>query len=311
MVEDTTARGRPAAAEAADADMRAFVVLNPNSGRADTDKLRELLAARLAEHGWAYDIHEITGDEDVAAIVRAECERGADLVIAAGGDGTVASVVNGVWQTSASIGIIPAGTGNLLARAMNIPNAVEPALDLIVADHALQALDLMQIDEQVFVLDVSVGISARAMRDTPSTQKQRFGMLAYVWPMVRDLVRIRRRSFALKIDGQRTQVRASEILIANGAFPQAAPEDFNDQSFNVYVLSARGLPDFLHMIWAFVRRAWHEQTALRTITVRQSITIEALRQPQPTQADGEPLGSTPITVRLVPSAVHLIVPARA
>lgn len=291
--------------------MRAFVVLNPNSGRADADQLRQLVAARLDKHGWAYEIYEIRGDEDVAAIVRAECARGADLVIAAGGDGTVASVVNGVWQTSASVGIVPAGTGNLLARAMGIPNAVEPALDLIVADHTLQALDLMQIGDQVFVLDVSVGISARAMRDTPTTQKQRFGMLAYVWPMVRDLIRIRRRSFILTIDGRRTQVRASEILIANGAFPQAAPDDFNDQAFNVYILAARSLPDFLRAIWAFVRGSWREQAALRTITVRQSVAIEALRQPQPAQADGEPIGSTPITVQLIPSAIQVIVPSRA
>src|SRR5215213_2575445 len=166
MGEDSTTHGRPAAAQALETNKRGFVVLNPSSGRADVDQLRQLLAARLEEHGWVYDIYEITGDEDVAAIVRAACRRGANLVIAAGGDGTVASVVNGVWQSRARIGIVPAGTGNLLARAMSIPNAVEPALDLIVGDHALQALDLMQIGEQVFVLDVSAGLSARAMRDT-------------------------------------------------------------------------------------------------------------------------------------------------
>jgi YegS/Rv2252/BmrU family lipid kinase len=308
MIEDTTTHHRPAAAEASATSKRAFVVLNPNSGRADVDRLRQLLADRLGEHNWAYDFHEMTGDEDVAAIVRAACGRGTDLVIAAGGDGTVASVVNGVWQSSANIGILPAGTGNLLARAMGIPNAVEPALDLIAGDHVLQALDLMQIDDQVFVLDVSAGLSARAMRDTPPEQKKRFGVLAYVWPMVRDLIRLRRRDFNLTIDGRRMPIRASEILVANGAFPQGSPEDFNDQQFNVYILTARSLPDYLRVIWGLVRGLGHEKTALRTLIVRKSITIEAIRQPQPTQADGEPLGSTPITVQLIPSAVRIIVP---
>ena len=301
---------RPAAAEALATSKRAFVVLNPNSGRADVDRLRQLLMGRLDEHGWVYDFYEITGDEDVAAIVRAACARGADLVIAAGGDGTVASVVNGVWQSSANIGILPAGTGNLLARAMGIPNAVEPALDLIVGDHALQALDLMQVGDQVFVLDVSAGLSARAMRDTPPEQKKRFGVLAYVWPMVRDLIRLRRRDFNLTIDGRRMPIRASEILVANGTFPQGSPEDFNDQQFNVYILAARSLPDYLRLIWGFVRRSWQGETALRTLTVHKSIIIEAVRQPQPVQADGEPIGSTPITVQLIPSAIRVIVPPR-
>lgn len=310
MVEDSTTDNRPAAAKALGTRKQAFVVLNPKSGSADVDRLRQLLAGRLDEHGWVYDVYEMTGDEDVAAIVRARCTDGADLVIAAGGDGTVASVVNGVWQSSARVGILPAGTGNLLARAMGIPNAVEPALDLIVGDHALQALDLMQIGDHVFVLDVSAGLSARAMRDTPPEQKKRFGVFAYVWPMVRDLIRLRRRDFNLTIDGRRMSIRASEILVANGAFPQDSPEDFNDQQFNVYILAARSLPDYLRLFWEFVRGSWQGTTALRTLTVRKSIIIEAVRQPQPVQADGEPLGSTPITVQLIPSAIRVIVPPR-
>jgi len=222
----------------------------------------------------------------------------------------VASVVNGVWQSSASIGILPAGTGNLLARAMSIPTAVESALDLIVGDHALQALDLMRIGDQVFVLDISAGLSARAMRDTPPEQKQRFGVLAYVWPMVRDLIRLRRRDFIVTIDEQRMPIRASEILVANGAFPQGPREDFNDQQFNVYILAARTVPDYLRVIWGFVRGSWTGQTALRTVIARERITIEAVRQPQPVQADGEALGTTPVTLQLVPSAVRVIVPSR-
>jgi YegS/Rv2252/BmrU family lipid kinase len=318
MVDDMTTQHRPQAAEAVGTSKQVFVVLNPSAGRADVARLRELLAGQLDEHGWMYDTHEMTGDEDVAAIVRDACTRGADLVIAAGGDGTVASVVNGVWQSNASIGILPAGTGNLLARAMSIPTAIEAALDLIVGDHALQALDLMQIGEQVFVLDVSAGLSARAMRDTPPEQKKRFGVLAYLWPMVRDLIRLRRRDFNLTVDGRPFQVRASEILVTNGAFldqppfPYGPPEGFNDQQFTVNILAARNLPDYARLLWGLARGSWKGQTALHTLTMREHITIEAVRQQQPVQADGESIGSTPVTVQLVPSGVRVLVsPARS
>jgi diacylglycerol kinase family enzyme len=223
VVEKITTQHRPGTADVLGTNKRAFVVLNPSSSRADVDRLRQLLATQLGDHGWAYDVYEMTGDEDVSQIVRAACARGVDLVIAAGGDGTVASVVNGLWQSNACLGILPAGTGNLLTRAMAIPNAVESALDLIIGDHALQPLDLMRIGDQVFVLNVSAGISARAMRDTRPEQKQRFGVLAYLRPMLRDLIRLRRRRFNLTIDGQHFHIRASEILVANGAFLNEPP----------------------------------------------------------------------------------------
>ena len=105
-------------------------------------------------------------------------------------------------------------------------------------------------------------------------------------------------------------IRASEILVANGAFPQGSREDFNDQQFNVYILAAQTLPDYLRVIWGFVRGSWTGQTALRTLIAREYITIEAVRQPQPVQADGEALGTTPITLQLVPSAVRVIIPSR-
>jgi diacylglycerol kinase family enzyme len=163
---------------------------------------------------------------------------------------------------------------------------------------------------ECFVLDVSAGLSARAMRDTPPEQKKRFGVLAYLWPMVRDLIRLRRRDFNVTIDGRRMPIRTSEILVANGAFPQGQREDFNNQQFNVYILTARTLLDYLRLIWGFVRRSRKGQTALRTLKVRQNMTIEAVRQPQPVQADGEAIGSTPITVQLIPSAIRVSVPSR-
>jgi diacylglycerol kinase family enzyme len=74
--------------------------------------------------------------------------------------------------------------------------------------------------------------------------------------------RLRRRDFNLTIDGRQIQIRASEILVANGAFlheppfPYGPPEGFNDQQFTVYILAARSLPDYLRLIWGLVRGSW-------------------------------------------------------
>jgi YegS/Rv2252/BmrU family lipid kinase len=295
---------------------QALVVLNPGAGSADSDSVRHVLAHTLGEHSWTYNVHEITGDDDVAAVVRAACNRGVQLVIAAGGDGTVSSVVNGLWQTNACLGIVPLGTGNILARAMAIPDTPKQAMELIVGAHAVQPLDAMRIGDQTFVLNVSVGLSARAMRDTRSEHKRRFGILAYVWTMARDLVQLQPRHFNLTVDGRQVQVRASEILVANGTllqkppFPYGSPEGFNDQQLDVYILTARTLVDYLRLLWGLLRRSAKRQAELRTLRFRTSITIDTLGRPQPVQADGEWIGQTPVTVELAPSAIRLIVPPR-
>jgi diacylglycerol kinase (ATP) len=294
----------------------ALVVLNPGAGSADIDSVRHVLAHTLGEHSWTYDVHEITGDDDVAAVVRAACERGIELVIAAGGDGTVSSVVNGLWQANACLGIVPLGTGNILARALAIPDTPEQAMQLIVGAHAVQPLDAMRVADQTFVLNVSVGLSARAMRDTRSEHKRRFGILAYVWTIARDLVQLQPRHFNLTVDGRQVQVRASEILVANGTFlqeppfPYGPPAGFNDQQLDIYILTARTYTDYLRLLWGLLRRSAKRQAELRTLRFRTSITIDALGRPQPVQADGDWIGQTPVTLELAPSAIHLIVPPR-
>jgi diacylglycerol kinase (ATP) len=295
---------------------QALVVLNRSAGSAAIDSLHQVLAHTLGEHSWTYDVYEITGDDDVAAVVRAACNRGIELVIAAGGDGTVSSVVNGLWQTNACLGILPLGTGNILARAMAIPSTPEEAMQLIVGAHAVQPLDAMRIADQTFVLNVSVGLSARAMRDTRSEHKRLFGILAYAWTIARDLVQLQPRHFNLTVDGHQVQVRASEILVANGTFlqkppfPYGSPEGFNDQQLDVYILTAHTLGDYLRLLWGLLRRSAKRQAELRTLRFRTSITIDALGRPQPVQADGDSIGQTPVTLELAPSAIRLIVPPR-
>jgi len=259
-----------------------LVILNPSAGSAATESVPEMVAHTLGKHSWTYDIHKITGDD------RCRCGGSCGMSPrgrardAAGGDGTVSSVVNGLWQANACLGILPLGTGNILARAMAIPTTPEQAIELIVGAHAVQPLDAMRIADQTFVLNVSAGLSARAMRDTRSEHKRRFGILAYAWTIARDLVRLQPRHFNLTVDGHRVHVRASEILVANGTFlqeppfPFGSPEGFNDQQLDVYILTARTLVDYLRLLWGLLRRSATHRRPIARLRFRSSITIDAL-----------------------------------
>jgi YegS/Rv2252/BmrU family lipid kinase len=288
--------------------------MNPIAGHASAEEIRSAVDRHFQGRGWTSEIYETTGEENVAEITRQACERGFDLVVAAGGDGTVAGVVNGLMQSSTPLGILPVGTGNGLARALAIPLDLDGSLELLTGEHQLLAIDAMQVGEEYYILNISAGISARAMRKTPPEVKRRFGMLAYVWTIVGEALGFQLRRFNLSIDGHQVQVRAAEVLVSNGApLQEDSPllgrrEDYGDGKFDIFVITARSVADYLRIFWDLVRGPTNRKTDLRHLTMKESLRIEAVGRPQPVQADGEMVGHTPVEVRLIPGPVQVIVP---
>ncbi len=293
--------------------LKLFILLNPIAGHSSAPEIRKELEDRFADQ--EYEIYETTGQEDIAEITRAACQRGAQIVIAAGGDGTVAGAVNGLRGTQTPLGIIPVGTGNGLARALGIPLEIPNAIELIAGTHELLSIDLMQVGDKYFTLDVSAGISARAMRETPPEEKRRFGVAAYVWRILTLVFGIQPRRFLLSIDGHSFRVHASEILVSNGAFlrdpfPLGPPELFGDGQFDVYIITARTLRDYINILWGLLFKNV-ERTELRHYASRKLTVIQHTGRPQPTQADGEFLGHTPVEIELVPHGLSVIVPPKS
>ena len=250
-----------------------YVVLNPIAGQSDAGLLKNTLEEAFAKEGWTLDVYETTGGEDVAELTRAAIERGAELVVAAGGDGTVAGVVNGLANSGVPLGILPVGTGNGLARALGIPLGVEDALALLVGGHEIVNMDAMQVGDKYYILNVSAGISARSMQETPPEQKRRFGMLAYAWTIAKQVMGFQPRSFSLELDGHQVQVQATEVLISNGAvlkeppFPLGPRQKFNDGVFDVYIITASNLSDYIRILWDLIFNRTGRKKELRTLTV--------------------------------------------
>lgn len=295
------------------ATKKVYVVLNPIAGNASGDDLHAALEKHCDRHGWSHEIYQTTGEENISELTRAACKKGADLIVAAGGDGTVAGVVNGLVGTRVPFGIIPVGTGNGLARALTIPLDIGEAIQLLAERNKIMDLDAMQVDEAYFILNVSAGISSQAMRETEPEQKRRFGILAYAWTISQKLLEHEPRDFILTFDGQTEQVQAIEILVSNGEllneppFPMGPPEFYNDNQFDVYVITAQNVQDYARLGWELLTRQ-DEKREMRTFKVRKSIKIDSVGQPQPVQADGELIGQTPVEIRIVPSAIQVIVP---
>jgi diacylglycerol kinase (ATP) len=297
-------------------NQKVFVVFNPKAGKEDqADEVRAALAKYFTLPQWTSEIYETTGkkDEDVAALCRAACKRGVDLVVAAGGDGTLVGVANGLVNSPVPLGILPLGTGNDLARALLIPLKLDEAMELLVSDHVVMEVDALKVGKRHFFSNVSVGISPQMMNDTKPAQKKIFGRLAYILAMIKRSSIFQLQRYTLTLDDKPRSIRAAEVMISNNTllekppFLFGPPETLNDGQLEIYVLTAESLGDYLRLVWDLFRRPGQTAKKLSHLAATHSIRIEADHS-RLVQADGELIGHAPVEVKLVPNAIHVILP---
>lgn len=294
-----------------------LIVVNPIAGSlSDMDEFKAVLEDRLAKQDKTFQIYETTGKEDLAELTRKASDQGVEMVLAAGGDGTIAGVVNGLVHTNVILGILPMGTGNGLARAMEIPLELSEAADLVFGENCVVEIDAMQAGDKYFILNVGTGVSSRAMKYAKPELKRRFGIMAYVWTILGQLFAFKPHRFKLQVDGKDYLINATEILISNGTLlenppdPLGPPETFFDSLFEVYIVRGRSIFDYLRVVWGVFTRSKNGDNKLRQITLNDRIVIESTLGAQPVQGDGELHGYTPVEVKVIPRALKLIVPTR-
>lgn len=292
-----------------------FIVMNPVSGVKDTGNSRKTIEEFCQSKGWQYEIHETQPDEDLRGLVGRQVKQNVDMVLAGGGDGTVAAVVNGLVNSLVPLGILPLGTGNNLARDLGIPLGLPDALALLAApDNRLNELDVIQVGDAYYVLNVSIGVSADTMHKTRREEKQKFGMLAYLRRGIESINRADLYRFMVDVDGRKVRFRASEVMITNDKFMGLQPRldgvdvEANDGALDMFIVRASTLVDYLGVFRRFlIPASQRDEEQLKHLPIRDMARIQSDR-PLRVQADGEVIGQTPVEVRVVPNALRVIVP---
>ncbi len=292
---------------------RIFLVLNPVSGVHSPDMVWRRFKQRCEEAGHEVNVYRTTGDENLKSIVQSAAAQGYDLFVAAGGDGTVSAVADGLYGTRIPLAILPVGTWNALARNLEIPLLIDPAIRLITGEHRELEIDGMLINGRLYLLNAGAGLSAETMEKTERRQKRMFGWLAYIWNIVLQFFGLQLHSFSINVDGTPLRVRASEVMIMNSNLT-AIKEISNrlelrpdDGKLELCVVRARSLPGFLLMVWNILVRKPYRNPRFEVYAVTRSAVVRT-RRPVRTQADGDILGYTPLEVQVVPKAARLIVP---
>lgn len=210
--------------------MRASVVFNPTMPADRLEDLRDQLAARSLKPEWRSTTEEDPGRGQTEAAL----ETGSELIIACGGDGTVRACAESLVGTAVPLAIIPAGTGNLLARNLEIPMDFPAALDTALSGERL-AIDTGLANGETFTVMAGAGRDADIMENTSSEAKDRLGSLAYVIEAARHL-KDKPIEASITIDG--TEVAEGSwatILVTNVSrlqggvdlFPGSTPTDGN------------------------------------------------------------------------------------
>ncbi len=284
----------------------ATVIYNPMSGgAADSDRLRREFAAHA-------DGHRLTWSPTAAADpgfgqTSDAVERQSETVVACGGDGTVRAVIERLAGTGTVLGIVPLGTGNLLATNLGLA----PGFDAIPTSLTGEptSIDVAAVNDERFAVMAGVGFDAMMIRDASSTVKRRLGSIAYVISGARN-VPARVVGASIDVDGERVwSGRTAMVLIGNcGAvtgglpvFPDASP---NDGVLDVAVLTAERAREWATVLWRLVRRRSQPDALVRRFR-GEEIDVR-LDRPMPYELDGEDRDPTDrLSFRVEPRALEV------
>lgn len=233
---------------------RARIIYNPTSGREVFKKEIANVLIKFEEAGYETSAHATTGEGDATRAAEIAVERKFDLVVIAGGDGTINEVIKGIapYDYRPRVGIIPAGTTNDFARALSIPRDIKKAVNIILNEQNIKALDIGQVNEHYFVNIAGGGDLTELTYDVPSKMKSAIGQLAYYIKGIEKLPSLKPVSTMIEYDDNVYEGDIMLFLVANtnsvGGFEKLAPDALIDDGyFDLLILKKTNLAEFLRI----------------------------------------------------------------
>ncbi len=302
---------------------RVAIIYNPAAGPREVWREIEGVARKWEGSGWSVLLRATERPGMATDLAHEAALEGFEWVVAAGGDGTVNEVANGLIGLPAALGVLPVGTGNVWARQLGLPvyPIVHP-LRIQVAAQLLEAarvhvIDVGRANGRYFLLWAGIGLDAQvAQYMEPRTRNaKRLGALAYLAAAVMIAKDFPAMRATVIVDGRRrVKGRTLMVLVANaplyGGLVRITPQAVLDDGWlNICVFRGMGLPWAIrHFLNVFGGRHLQDP-AVKFFTGRR-VVVET-RPIVPVQVDGEPIGHTPMVFEVIPRALRILVPPTA
>jgi len=293
----------------------AIIIANPVSGSFShyyAHKLDETLTF-LRQRGWKVDLHVTKAAGEARQLAHEAVARHANLVIAAGGDGTINEIIQELAGSETALAVLPYGTINVWAREIGIPLDIADAREVLL-NGQMRNIDLGRCNDCYFLLMAGIGIDGEVTQAVEKKPIKRLGVLGYL--LIATWLGLGYPSFRarLRFNNKRPlKLRALQIIVGNtqlyaGAVKFTWEAKCDDGLLDVCVVRRRSMLGRIVMALDFILRREKRNQWIRYYTVT-SLEIST-RQPVAIQVDGEPAGSTPARFTIAPGALKVLVPQK-
>jgi diacylglycerol kinase (ATP) len=290
---------------------RVRVIFNPRAGQkagipTNRASLEELVAL-LEPAGLAGEICDAASPDEAAALAAEAVRAGYDLVVAAGGDGTVGTVATELLRSDTALGILPLGSIMNIARSIGLPREL-PGAAAVLESGEIQSIDVGEANGQPFYETGSVGMNAAIFREAQRFEEGDWlSILKTVWVAFR----YRPARMLIRLDDRTIRTRALMVTVSNGPYTGAAMTvapgaRLDDGKFDVRIFRRFSKLQLLRHLAsiAFGRRRYAPDIA----TYRSKRVRVESAHPLPCRADSEDKGTTPIEFVTLPKALRVVVP---
>ena len=296
------------------------VVINPASGKDEPilNTVNDVFYKAGVE--WTSSVTKKYGDATEQAYEALAA--GAGLVVGYGGDGTQHEIANAVlrWAGESGktmpMGVLPGGTGNGFCREMNIPNKLRPAVELLCGGNRLRKIDVAQlsdlgeahVNDDFFIQRLYVGIEPE--EQTSREMKDKYGVFAYAVSINERSKTTKQSKYRATLDGEEFNFEAFKLYVVNSGmmgtgFTITDKYAIDDGLLDVFLMNSEATDT----ITAAVDRFLHLNTDAANRYYRQGKELTVETDPdQPIWADGEYIGRTPVTVKVLPGELSIVVP---
>ena len=294
---------------------KACLIFNPVSGSADPDqeleRIKELLSTQFE-----LDVQFTTEDVSANRLVQEAINKGDfEIVIAAGGDGTLSEAAKALGETTIPLGVIPRGTANAFASALGIPDTLDEACETILSGKT-RRIDIGKCNGRLMTLLAGIGFEAETIEHASRDAKQRWGALAYLVSGIQQLRELELFEAEIETDDKIIKVSAGALTVANAAPPTSILAQgpagilYDDGLLDITIISsntwASAIAASYHLLQTGLRGDAAKRDDIGYLRAKRvKITTEP---PQKIVLDGEMIGNTPLEVECVPGGLTVIVP---
>lgn len=292
----------------------ACLVFNGVAGRGNAERDLETIRAIL-EPEIDLDIRLTSKEVDADRLADEAVQRGVELVIAAGGDGTVSAVADALIGTNIPMAVIPRGTANALANGLGIPIAIEAACR-VVLDGTTRTISTARCNGKPMLLLAGIGLEAETVAKADRKAKNRLGILAYILSGINQLQDLKDFETRLETEDEVITFSAVGVTVANVAPPTSilaqGPANLvpDDEFLDVTIFAPRTILDAIAASYHLLQTAFSHTPCDRNdigyLRVKRAQIYTD--PPQKVVVDGEIIGTTPVVVEVIPRSLAVMVP---